>query len=107
MEIVGPPFAFYPEMPTETVTIEAGFAVSIPAKAVGDAHPFVLPGGRVAQAIHVGPYETMEKTYRDLRTWMAEQRLHPAAGMWESYLSDPRTQPDPATWRTLITWPIS
>lgn len=107
VDIVGPAFGFYPEMPIQTVIVEAGFPVSTPVETVGDAHHFVLPGGRAVQAMHTGPYETMEKTYADLQSWMAEQGLHPAAGMWESYLSDPRTEPDPATWRTKIVWPIT
>lgn len=107
VEIVGPPFGFYPETPTETVTVEAGFPVSAPAEAHGDAHRLVLPGGRVAQAVHVGPYDTMEKTYTDLQAWMTEQGLQPAVGMWECYLSDPQDEPDPATWRTRIVWPIA
>lgn len=107
VEIVGPPFGFYPEMPTETVAIEVGFPVSAPAKTHGNAHPFVLPGGRVVQALHVGPYDTMEKTYRDLQSWMAEHGLHPAVGMWECYLSDPQLERDPATWRTRIVWPLA
>ena len=105
-EIVGPPFGFYPEMPSATVVVEAGFPVSRPVERVADAHPFVLPGGRVVQAVHVGPYETMEETYIGLRSWMDQQGLHPAVGMWECYLSDPLTEPDPATWRTKIIWPI-
>jgi effector-binding domain-containing protein len=107
VEIVGPPFGFYPEMPTETVAIEAGFPVSAPAEAHGNAHRLVLPGGRVVQAVHVGAYDTMEKTYRDLQSWMAEQGLQPAVGMWECYLSDPQVERDPATWRTRIVWPIA
>jgi hypothetical protein len=30
-----------------------------------------------------------------------------AEGMWESYLSDPSAEPDPATWRTQLTWPLA
>jgi hypothetical protein len=26
--------------------------------------------------------------------------------VWETYLSDPDMEPDPATWRTLIVWPV-
>jgi AraC family transcriptional regulator len=26
--------------------------------------------------------------------------------MWETYLSDPTVEPDPATWRTEIVWPL-
>ena len=107
IEIVGPPFGFYPEMPAETVAVEAGFPVSAPAEDHGHVHRIVLPGGRAVQAIHVGPYDTMEKTYDDLQSWMAEQGLHPAVGMWESYLSDPQVERDPANWQTRIIWPIT
>jgi len=27
--------------------------------------------------------------------------------MWEYYLSDPAAEPDPATWKTLIIWPVA
>jgi len=107
VEIVGPPFGFYPEMPTATVAVEAGFPVLKPVEATANTHRLVLPGGRVVQAMHIGPYETMEATYLELQSWMDEQGHHPAAGMWECYLSDPLTEPDPATWRTLIIWPIT
>jgi effector-binding domain-containing protein len=107
IHLVGPPFGFYPEMPAETVAVEAGFPVSAPAEAHGSAHRIVLPGGRAVQVIHVGPYDTMEKTYNDLQSWMAVQGLHPALGMWESYLSDPQVERDPANWQTRIIWPIT
>lgn len=107
VQIVGPPFGFYPGMPSDTVVVEAGFPVSGPARADGEAHPFTLPGGRAARVVHVGPYDTMERTYAQLQSWMAAEGLRPAAGMWESYLSDPETEPDPATWRTLIVWPLA
>lgn len=107
VEIVGPPFGYYPEMPGETVVIEAGFPVSKPMEAVDDVHPLELPGGRAVHVVHVGPFETMEQTYAELDVWMKDQDLHPATGMWESYLSDPATEPDPAKWRTRIIWPVS
>jgi effector-binding domain-containing protein len=105
--IVGPPIGFYPEMPTETVVVEAGFPVSGPAQPHGNAHRLVLPGGRAVQAMHVGPYEAMDQTYAELRAWLADHDLRPAFGVWECYLSDPEVERDPATWRTLIVWPIA
>lgn len=107
VQIVGPPFGYYAEMPSETVAVEAGFPVSGPAEVDGPAHRLVLPGGRAVQAVHVGPYDAMEQTYGRLQAWMAEQGIVPAVGMWESYLSDPEAEPDPSGWRTLITWPIA
>lgn len=107
VEIVGPPFGFYPSMPAETVEVEAGFPVAQLIEDSDDTHHLELPGGRAVVAIHIGPFETMEQTYRDLQSWMSEQGLRPATGMWECYLSDPLTEPDPATWRTKIVWPLA
>jgi effector-binding domain-containing protein len=106
-QIVGPPFGFYPEMPTTTVAVEAGFPVAAGLDPPGSAHRIVLPGGRAVQATHVGPYDTLAQTYAELETWMQEHGLRPSAGMWECYLSDPDEEPDPATWRTRIVWPVA
>jgi effector-binding domain-containing protein len=49
----------------------------------------------------------MHKTYAEMHSWMARQGLTPAGHMWEVYLSDPSTEPDPSTWRTQIFWPVN
>ncbi len=107
VDIVGPPFALYPEMPTTTVAVEAGFPVSAPVGTNGDAHRTVLPGGRVVQAVHVGPYDSLEQSYAELQSWMVDHGLRPADAMWECYLTDPESEPDPATWRTMIVCPAT
>ena len=53
------------------------------------------------------PYDRMHKTYAEMQVWMAKQGLSPADHMWEVYLSDPSTEPDPSTWRTQIFWPVN
>lgn len=105
--VVGPPFGFYPRMPGETVEVVVGFPVATPIAAAGEVVPFELPGGRVVTGTHVGPYEALERTYGELLAWVQAQGLELAAGMWESYLSDPGAEPDPSTWRTLIVWPLA
>lgn len=107
VEVVGPPFGFYPEMPASRVTVEAGFPVSAPASPTGRAHPLVLPGGDVVRATHVGPYDTMAESYEQLRSWVTERDLHLATPMWECCLSDPDAVPDPSQWRTQICWPLA
>lgn len=102
----GPPFGKYTGMPTEAVDVEAGFPVSQPIAPAGEVVPGVLPGGRVVEAMHVGPYDTIQDTYAELRRYFAEHGLTPGEVMWEVYLSDPQRQPDPATWRTGICWPV-
>lgn len=103
----GPPFGYYPRKPDETVDVEAGAPVSAPIEAAGDVVASRLPGGRVVHGVHVGPYEKLAETYGELMAWVAEQGLTLGEGMWESYLSDPVQEPDPATWRTEIFWPLA
>lgn len=102
----GPPFGKYYGMPTDTVDVEAGFPVSAPITAAGDVVPGTLPAGSIAEATHVGPYDTLQQTYDELLRHIADAGMTPANVMWESYLSDPATQPDPATWRTQVCWPV-
>jgi effector-binding domain-containing protein len=65
-----------------------------------------LPGRRAVTTVHVGPYDSMHKTYAEVHAWMATQGLTPADHMWEVYLSDPSAEPDSSTWRTQIVWPV-
>ncbi len=107
LTVVGPPFAFYPTPPTEVVMLEAGFPTASPVEPDGMVVAGDLPGGPAVSAVHVGPYDTMEQTYTELQAWMGDRGLRPAPHMWEIYLSDPDTEPDPSLWRTQIIWPIA
>lgn len=103
----GPPFGKYYGSPSATVDVEAGFPVSSPVAPDGEVRPGSLPGGRVALAEHVGPYDELQRTYAALEQFIGEAGLQPADVMWESYVSDPALEPDPSRWHTLISWPIA
>ena len=107
LDVVGPPFGFYPRMPSDTVEVVVGLPVAGPVTAQGDVTGFELPGGRVATGMHVGAYDDLAKTYGQLAEWAAAEGLSLADCMWESYLSDPDAEPDPTTWQTLIRWPVA
>lgn len=107
LTVAGPPFGFYPRMPTDTVDVMVGFPVTASGGADGDVTPFELPGGRVVTGIHVGPFEGLERTYRELSEWAAAEGHALADHVWESYLTNPEAEPDPATWQTSITWPLA
>ena len=100
----GPPFALYRGMPTETVDVEAGFPVSTTIAALNGVQAGLLPACRAVQAMHVGSYDTLGTTYEAVKQRMREEELEASDDMWEYYLSDPST--DPATWRTLVVWPV-
>ena len=57
--------------------------------------------------MHVESYESLEVSYRELTEWAAAEGQSLAGHMWESYLTDPRVEPDPAAWQTRITWPLA
>jgi len=106
VSITGPPFGYYPTMPTDVIVVEAGFPTSGPIDPQGDVRTIELPGGTAVVTTHVGPYETMEQTYTELHAWIAAHGYKGAAGMWEEYLSDPSAEPDQSKWRTGIVWPV-
>jgi effector-binding domain-containing protein len=105
--VTGPPFGFYPRMPGETVEVAVGFPTTVPVNPHGEVRAFELPGGRAITGVHVGPYDTLERTYGELTVWAAAERLQLAPYMWESYLTDPSAEPDPNNWQTLIIWPVT
>lgn len=107
VEPAGEPLAFYPSEPTDPVDVEAGVVVEREIEPVGDVVPSRLPGGAVAIAIHVGPYEALEHTYRDVLEQLTDAGLRMRRdGVWEVYLTDPDAEPDPARWRTRLVVPV-
>lgn len=104
-QIIGPPFGFYPRMPSETVEVLVGFPVDRAIALAGDVEPFTLPGGTVLTGVHVGPYETMMETYDQLMAWVKREGIELGPAMWETYLTDPGEAP-PSEWRTELYWPV-
>ncbi|MFN8190034.1 MAG: GyrI-like domain-containing protein [Nocardioidaceae bacterium] len=102
----GPPFGWYHGVPTDTADVSAGFPV------VGDVHTpdggvrvQERPGGRCVVGLHVGSYDTLDDTYRDLDVFLTAHGLTPAEEMWEEYLSPP--EGDPSRWETRVVQPLA
>lgn len=103
--LAGPPFARYHRLADDRFAVEAGFPVTAAIHAEGDVQPSELPGGLAASTIHTGSYQAMAPAYEALVSWVTHHDGAPAGDPWETYLSDPAREPDPATWRTEITQP--
>jgi effector-binding domain-containing protein len=106
--VTGPPVTVYRVLSGDEFEVEAGFPVATEITADGAVVPGELPGGRTVEAIHIGPYETLATTYREIQDWARRHDLRPAPLMWESYLTDPE---DPAHRheegpRTLVVQPV-
>ncbi|WP_153397462.1 GyrI-like domain-containing protein [Ornithinicoccus halotolerans] len=93
--------------PTDTVDLEVGFGTEPGVSATGDVVASTLPGGRAAQVTHVGGYEGLGESWQRLYAWIDSQGLAPAGWMWEEYVTMPTPDTDPATIRTVLTWPLA
>lgn len=107
----GPPFTRYlsePDGSAGGMDYEAGVTLLEPAPVGhGRAMPAELPGGALAVAWHVGPYDTISETYAALMGWIGEQGRTVAGPMWEVYWTNPDDEPDPARWRTEVIIPVA
>ena len=61
----------------------------------------------VARTIHHGPYEGLAESWGEFMDWIEANGHTPAPDLWESYLTNPDSHPDPATWRTELSRPLS
>lgn len=106
--MAGAPFGWYHGMPTDVVDVAAGFPVSALADGPLEGEVVVLqrPACLAAAALHIGSFETLPETYKELEAWLRDRQLDRAEDAWEEYLSDPETDPDPADWQTRIVWPL-
>lgn len=106
-ELAGNPLAHYTDFDATTASFELGFPVledDIPALRAAGLSIGQTPGGRNMTATHLGPYDTVSRTYDLMTAAMKEQKLSAAKDMWESYLSPPETPPDQI--RTEVIWSV-
>lgn len=106
-QLAGAPFALYRGMPTQTVDVEAGFPVNADFLESEGVAKGSLPEAEAFEALHIGPYDTLQKTYGIIQEHMKAEGFTPSDTMWEYYLSDPATEPDPTKWQTRVVWPIA
>ena len=111
----GPPFFRYHVIDMERqLHVEAGVPVLTAVEGDDRVSAGVLPAGRYASAIHVGPYDGLIGAVESLLQWAEAQGLEwdksaTADGeRWgcrlEIYLTDPAEQPDPAKWETQLAF---
>lgn len=114
VEPSGPPLVIYRLIDMNgDLQIEIGWPVPAeipPNDRVGTG---TLPAGRYVVGTHVGPYDGLLDANAELQDWGERQGLRWAMrgdrwdARFESYLTDPQTEPDPARWRTDILYLVS
>ena len=117
----GAPFLRYDviDMARE-LAIEAGIPLADdvpPGTPLGDLEAGVLPGGRYATVVHVGHPATLADATGSLLRWAADAgltfdvRTDERGDVWgcrlESYLTDPRDEPDMSRWETELAFRLA
>ena len=109
--LTGRPFMRCLEAGPDTLTVEPGMRVlTQPAATLtgaGDVLWITLPGGEAATTVHTGKYDDLPKVYAAMEQWMRAEGLKTAGAPWEVYVTDPGENPDPASWRTEVYWPVA
>lgn len=100
VEPAGPPFIRYLRT-GEELELELGIPVGPDA-----GQSSGLPGGRVAVLRDVGPFSGLRAACERLEAWIAERGDEVAGPLWETYVTDPRSEPDSSKWITDIVQPV-
>lgn len=103
----GPPYFSCTEPDEKGImTAEVGIPVDRAGATAGRVEPGVLPGGDVATAYYLGPYETLGVAYRQLWSEIEAAGLTPNGHPREVYVTAPRATPDPEDYGTHLVWPV-
>ena len=101
-----PPRLVYHEMDEDVWKLEVCVPVSAAVAAPEGLTHRRFEGGKMASALHVGPYDELGMAYRELEVWMDRQALRPSGPPFDIYLNDPSEVEDPAKLETEILWPV-
>src|SRR5713226_3764143 len=69
----GSGFVRYYQISDEQLDMEIGVLLSRSVSETDSIHVGELPGGLVAMARHIGPYNSLGKVYASMQTWIEEQ----------------------------------
>ncbi|MFJ2738959.1 GyrI-like domain-containing protein [Streptomyces sp. NPDC087440] len=112
-EPAGGPFLRYNVIGTDgELEVEAGVPVAVAPEPEGDVRAGVLPAGRYATLTHVGHPDELAGVTEELIAWAGARGLEwdmteagdgeHWVGRTETFLTDPRVEPDLNKWQTRL-----
>jgi effector-binding domain-containing protein len=101
----GPPFIRYLKT-GERFEIELGVPLPEGVGELEGVNQATLPAGRTAIMRYIGPYDGLRNACEQLVAWVEERDEEAAGPHWETYVTDPRTEPDASKRITEIYLPL-
>jgi len=105
--ITGPCFSYHQKRPTDIFDFEVGFPVSRPITTAGRVKMSKLPAVKVVRTIYQGGYEGLGAAWGEFYQWIEAEGLNVQESLWECYLTDSESNPDPAKCQTELNRPLS
>ena len=104
VEPVGPPFVRYLKTGDD---MEVELGIPIPHDtSPGAVKSVALPGGPTAVYVYIGPYDGLPAAWAQFGQWVQRQGREQDSPFWESYVTDPRQEPDPSQRLTELYMPL-
>jgi effector-binding domain-containing protein len=103
IEPVGPPFVRYVNT-GEEMEVELGIPVA--SDTTPAVKTIVLPAGPTAVYVYLGDYDGLPDAWKQFGEWVARQGREQDGPFWESYVTDPRKEPDPSQRITELYMPL-
>lgn len=100
------PFVAYYNLDMENLDMEIGFPVARELPGKEDIQPGIIPAGKEAVCIYVGPYAEMPPAYEALTAWVEQEGCKPSGVAYEFYLNSPAEVP-PDQLITRIVFPMA
>jgi effector-binding domain-containing protein len=104
LQIKEPPIAIFNSVKDGVADVEIGYGLDTEVEDLGKLSVRVLPMGRAAMALNLGPFQTLPAVHERMLAWIEAKGYTPSPVMWEFYLNDPVDTPEESL-RTQIFWP--
>jgi effector-binding domain-containing protein len=101
-----PMFAIYHGYGKDEVDMEVGLPLPKPIPTQGRVVARELPATLAAVTWHHGSYDTIREAFRAVEAWIEKEGRERTGPPWEVYWTSPADDPDPASWRTEVGYPI-
>jgi effector-binding domain-containing protein len=108
LQMAGPPFTHYLTYDEATGITEylCGIQVTTEGTSTGEIMAKAYTEIPVIKAMHTGPYEEFERSYKIMMEYFEREGLTMTMEAFEFYYTDPRTEPLTTKWQTLIAMPL-